>query len=474
MAKGSPKAPDTDFLRIEKRVIEMELSIGEIKDSIQKIDVSAVPKLKQEVDDTKDLIMVEQAAIIELKKILEQREKPQIPEELEQKISSIESSIQNAISKSDFDAKIETIEKEVKEHTIPAEIENIYNKITQLESSLTALKTDRENISKEVEDRLKELSPRDVGEKQPPIDYDMLVAKIGAGKENLEKLSRGKLDLELKIAEMGKKLEILERDIEGSPEKKFMHELKRNRKELVAANSRIDSVERVARELMSDSRKFEKEIGKFESLEKISLLGRTVEDKLEKTQFIEDEVKRLTSRIQSIYDEIDNRLDKLRGLENKYSDDIPTIVKAVEANRRQVDEMEKRIQHITKQHAEEIRKDIYPMIQQGLRPINKRADFIEKKLKETRTSEIGKILTDVTMRTAVIEERIQSLGRSDESKLAEFRTAVREKLGDIRAPPVMDHHFKELVNRMIFLESRLMGIEKMMQERSRALPIIIE
>jgi predicted nucleic acid-binding Zn-ribbon protein len=462
LAKGSPKAPDNDMLRIEKRVIDMELVIGELKDSIQKMDVSAVPEMRQEVEDTKDLIMVEQAAIIELKKMLEQREKP-VSEDFDKKISEIEA---NAVSKSDFDSRIETIEKEVKEHTVPAEIENIYNKISKLESSLAASKSDREGISREVEDRLKELSPRDMGQRQQPVDYDMLVAKIGAGKENLEKLSRDKLDLELKIAEIGKKLEILERDVEGSPEKKFMHELKRNRQELVSVNSRIDSIERVARELMADSRKFEKEIGKFESLEKISLLGRTVEDKLEKTQFIEDEVKRLTSRIQNIYDEIDSRLDKLRGLEKKYSGDIPALVKIVEANRRQFGEMENKMG--------ELRKNIYPLINQGLRPINKRADFIEKKLKETRTSEIGKILTDVTMRMSVIEERIKYLERSDESKLAEFRTAVREKLGDINAQPAMDHQFKEVINRMIFLESRLMAIEKMMQERASELPIIIE
>lgn len=488
-SKGSGASSGTNVLRVEKRVVDLELSLNELKEQIQGMDVSAVPEMKQKLDDVEDLIMVEQAAVLELKKLLES-EKPAIPEDFEKKISEIETNLQNAVNKTDFDAKIESIEKEFAGQTqqaTPVEIEKLYNKISQIEVGLSNVKTQTENISKDVEERIGEVMERPVNSKQSAIDIELLSSKIAAGKENLERLSRSWLDLELKIAGITKKMEVMEKNIEGSPERILIDGLKINRKEIVAANARIDSLERVARELMIDTRNFEKSIGKFESLEKISFLGKNIEDKLEKTKFLEEEVKRLQSRIQNIYNEVDNRIDKLRGLEKKYSGDMPSLVGTVETNRRQIESMRsvlnnlngkiaslENIKPVLENRLIEIRKSLYPMINEGLKPIHKRADFIEKKLKETRTSEIGKILTDVTMKIAVIEERIQSLEKDDDNKMAEIRTAVREKLGEIRTPPAMDEYFKELVNRIIFLESRLTGIEKMMQERSNALPIIIE
>jgi chromosome segregation ATPase len=518
-SKGSSASSGTNVLRIEKRVVDLELELNELKEQIQGMDVSGIPELKQKIDDIEDLIMVEQAAILELKKMLES-EKPAVPEDLEKRIGDIEANVQNAVNKTDLDARIEDIEKELAsqtKQTTPVEIEELYNKISQIETGMSDLKTRSENFSKEFDERIGEVIERPTRSKQSAIDIDLLSSKIEAVKENLDKISRSRLDLELKISEITKKMEIMEKNIGRSPEQVIIGGLKMNRKEIVAAHARIDSIERVARELMADVQNFEKSISGFESLKRISLLGKNIDDNLEKTKFIEDEVKRLQSRIQNIYDDIDKRIDKMHDLEKKYSDDIPNLMETVETNKSQIEDMEKRIHNLGRQNTGdarhqiesmhfalnrlngkiaslekikpvfenrliEIRKGLYPMINEGLRPIHKRIEFFEKKMKETKTSEIGKILTDMTMKMAVIENKVDSLEKGNENNMEKFRTIIREKIGGMKDSSIMDEQFKEMVNRIIYLESRIRGIESsienmaknFMEDRSRIQPIIIE
>lgn len=61
------------LLQIEKRFVDIEIALGELKE--------AFSSLEQRIDDIEDLIMVEQAGLIELKKMLEMKsEEPTVTE----------------------------------------------------------------------------------------------------------------------------------------------------------------------------------------------------------------------------------------------------------------------------------------------------------------------------------------------------------------------------------------------------------
>jgi len=638
-ATGSSK----DVLKVEKRLVEIELEFKEIKESIENIDLSAVPEMKEKIDSIESMITVEQAAILELKKLLESSEKPAIPEDLEQRLATIETNVQNAVNKADFETKIDDIKKDLIPQTpetqvTPVEIENIYNKITQLESNVGGLKAESETLTKEVEEKLSEISMKAVDTKQSTIDYDLLTSKIEAGKESIDELSRSKMDLELKIAEVMKKMEIIHKEFGRSPEQKLIDSIKVNRKEIIGVSARIDSLERVTRELMGDAQNLERTVKKFESLEKLSLLSKDIEEKLEKTKFVEDEVKRLTSKIQLIYDEMDNRLEKLRAMEREYTKNFAELEDNITMNKKQIQKMkkeqaenfvkvlqearnligqraveiEKDIKHlnssqigemraqidtitstmgdiqkvkldvvdereriselskeiltnkegIEKLHKEindkisaveaiepmlenkimDIRKSLYPMVNEGIKPIHKRsaelenrinqvssgyrkfieessrrfyaienmknvldkkmddvkksvqpivrgelkefdkrAGEMERRFRDIKTDQINRILTDVTTRLSLIENKFSTVEKISDRKLDEFRSAVREKLAEMKAGAGMDEHLNEVVNRIIFLESRIRGIEnsieKMARERDSTqnmVPIIIE
>jgi len=542
-----------DILQLEKKLVDLELAVTELKESISSIDVSMVPDLKQRLDDVEDLIMVEQAGIIELKKMLDESkpEKPTIPEGLEGRLKSIEDNIPNLVEKTELESRLEEVQKELpkEEKPAPVEIEGLYDKITGLETSLSELKSQTDNISKELYEKFNEISLKATGVKKSPIDIDLLSSKIETGKRSIDELYKKKLELDLKVEEISKKMEILENNMGESPGQELLDGLKLNRREIVATNARIDSLERVARELMGDVQNFEKSIRNFESIEKISLLSKNIEEKLERSRFIEEEIKRLASKVEMIYDEIDKKFGKLRGLEKDYSESISELMESNEANKKEILKIKKgetgnfekiiqesrnAIENMRKTQSEylaETDKKIYEYIDNKLESTNKKSTSVdispligrinslteeyknfagdvskkiismenikpvvekrieeltktlqpmikkeiepmERRMRETRLDEVNRILTDVTTKIAVIESKLSSMEKNYGNKVAEV-PKMQEKV-IVRESRFLEEQFKEVVNRMIFLESRLIAVEGMMHEKSQALPIIIE
>ena len=70
------KSPEDRFklslLQVEKRFVTLENSVNELNQRIFGKDLSEVRKMDERIDDIEDLLSVEQAAILELKKMLEE------------------------------------------------------------------------------------------------------------------------------------------------------------------------------------------------------------------------------------------------------------------------------------------------------------------------------------------------------------------------------------------------------------------
>lgn len=81
-----------DMAFLQKKLAELEIAISGVQENVQKIDISGLEELKQKVEDVEDLAMVENAGIIELKKMLEAMPVQQLEERLtslEQKATNI-------------------------------------------------------------------------------------------------------------------------------------------------------------------------------------------------------------------------------------------------------------------------------------------------------------------------------------------------------------------------------------------------
>lgn len=322
------------------------------------------------------------------------------------------------------------------------------------------------------------------------IDIQSLSSKFDSLKVVVDEILSKRVETDLKIQTLEKILA----EVQRKKEIPNLDEIKNMREEWLMISGRIDSIEEVIKEISEMVQKLKAGLDKFETLEKISLLSKEIEEKTERFKFIEEEMRRLSSRIETIYDSIDKRLDKMRDLGERLQELTETVSKLS----REIDKNKIEILDKTK---EEISERVVSIEKIKSTLEKKIAESLENRLKRINVDEINRILTDITMKIAMIGKKVEKLEISqakqkEEVSIQQFRNPLEdinlrinkldenlkemtkkiESLKTMRElQPSIDQQIGELVNKIIFLESRLLGIERTIQETSRALvPIIIE
>ncbi len=102
--------------------------------------------------------------------------------------------------------------------------------------------------------------------------------------------------------------------------------------------------------------------------------------------------------------------------------------------------------------------------------IDSRIGNVEGRLKETKVGGMEKILDGISSKMIEFENKIGEL-EGKYGKIERFG----ERISEVRAPPTFfDEQVKNLISRIVFLESRLVAIEGSMEKASMSLPIIME
>lgn len=150
------------LLQVEKRFIDIETSLNEVQEKISGIDLSSVGELTGRMDDVEDLLMVEQAGIIELKKMLEevqthmqkeaeasaqpQEQQPTVTQqEVKQWMQPLESRLHQRISSAE--KRLQSLANLPREAAHPDEVAGLRARIDALQSKLGML----ENMKAEIE-----------------------------------------------------------------------------------------------------------------------------------------------------------------------------------------------------------------------------------------------------------------------------------------------------------------------------------
>lgn len=122
-----------DVIQLQKKMADFELAVTEVKEAASKVDSSVIDDLKQRLGDVEDLTMVENAGVIELKKMLESSQtSAQIPDELKGRVEEFTNRLTAIEEKSSAVPQLDT---------------------TQIEE----LKTNFENLKAEIEEKLSEV-----------------------------------------------------------------------------------------------------------------------------------------------------------------------------------------------------------------------------------------------------------------------------------------------------------------------------
>jgi len=615
------------LLNMEKRFVDLEVTISELNERLKTGNVEPIQALGQRIEDIEDLILVEQAGLMELKKAMESAENKfqttigfdeklegrlegkfdeklgRTLGEVEKKITGVEKKISDAERKltdtekkiadneekiadaeeiakdaakkaeepselkEETNERISLIEREIAElktrppteEVSPLEIGELRNRLQTLdkrlssfESSVGALKASIEvKIKDSVEEALK-------GETGKGVDFEFIKARMDSLKEGVDTLSDKRAEADSKLGEMEEKVSLLDSRLREMPKTTF-DEMKETKGGLETAKIRLESVERVVRELAANMNDMENKAKSFESLEKLTNLKKEVDDKLRRFKFIEEEIGKLSSRVELIYSDLDKRLMGMRNQEKdirRLSDGMSEFVKdlgqvridiksrverreigklsqTVEENARYVDDVGKIAKSMSESlshNFEDLRKDIEQMrndVQEVRGDVQQvRSDVQDRMEKKEVGKVVGKILSGVEESIKrsesggnfeIIRKEVENVNRGlselEEVKknLAETRNELRKtvresssgelpegfkvvvsdlgsriskiekvvemmqssivELSEKLQEPMYDVRMKELVDKFIFLESRLSAMESVLQ---RTQPIILE
>ncbi|MEM5805322.1 MAG: hypothetical protein QW156_00800 [Candidatus Aenigmatarchaeota archaeon] len=343
------------FLQMEKRLLDLEVALSEIKDKLKDFDATNLAELKQRLEDVEDLAMLENVGILEFKKMMEE-----IKERLE-------------------DMK-----------NINSNVVNLQNKITELERTHKAMSE---------------------------IDTKNIPEQIKNIKNELDILNKKKVEIELKIADFENKFAILEDNLKKSLSDTLLNEIKLVKKDLLSQITRVEAVESVTKNISNEVNKMELELKKFESLDKLIDLSKDVEEKIEIIKFLENEIRRISSKVETIYENLSTEIEKIKSFETK------------------------------------------------LELINESVDKVKRDLDNTKISILEKVkrsdIEGILYRMSELEKEFESL-------------KIKERLEPVHAPTIGKIEMNDILNRIIFLETRISTIEKILEEMNKIQPIIIE
>ena len=146
----------------------------------------------------------------------------------------------------------------------------------------------------------------------------------------------------------------------------------------------------------------------------------------ERLRVMENDIKRLSLRIEILYDNVIKRVEKLEDMEIKVGELARTVA--------------------------ELERDIDRSVADILLRMNK--EKIENKFEETKPNfKLEKDIENIDSRLREVEER----------------TFYSEA-----SPDVMDSQLKNLLDKVIFLESRMKAMEKSLGDSAKNRPVILE
>lgn len=523
------------LLQIEKRFVDLEMNISDFKAKLKDVNIDAVTSLQKRVEDLEDLSMVENVGVIELKKMLEgiKTQFGELPAavaaipQLDDRMKKLEAGFSEIGVKpedSELQQKVEKLRNDVAQliakPTAPeVDAEGLKSNIQNAKQDLENLKMTFEQTVKTFDARIREAIAR------PPeksgADFEFFNSRLESLKTGLNLLSDKKVETDLKIAGVEEKINILDNRIRESLSQKFVDEIKLNKRDIMTASLRVESIEKVIKELTNELNEMNKTVKKFENFERLTILNKDVEDKLQRFKFVEDQTSKLSSRIEVIYDDLNNRYFGLSNMKKdveKVSNAISDLNKQFEKNRIEVDQkvkkedVEKNLNTIyrkfselektvvankstdigrNKEDVEDVKKQIielnekvdrlnreFPQLIIDSGQINDRINSLMQKI-ATFDGKIGNLFQMVKGAKPIPQEikmddkrfsQIFSQLSSMEDKITSLEKEARPEVDT----KIYDEEIEELLGKLVFLESRMAAIEKSMHETSTVNPIILE
>ncbi len=467
------------MLSMNKRFVDLEFAVSEMASRMENLDLENLQDEKDRLENLENLILVEQAGIMELKKIMENLDSKFTDSAnkedvliIKDRVKRIEALARAATQMVDISTdmpeearmRISKLENAVAElNAMPApqsmdplEMGDIKRNLNLLDSEIDEIKSSIRELDSGMKERVKKIFKNSGSDPDmPPLDFNFINSKMDSIRSMVDTLSNKRIETELKISSIEQKLNILRNNEKEAVPSMLIEAVKESRKAIEMLKIRNDSIERVVKEITKNMREVELASRRFEGFERLSALQEDVDKKLLQFRFMQEEIHKLSNKIEVIYDDLNGRLNKIKQVEME----TKTIGEEMKGIR---DEFEKIKFDIKKSNV--IASDVRLLkdnLEELTTTIDRAASASEKKAQKKGPSKDVNSIKE-------IEERI--------SRLEGYLKDVKYKMDieNTNGPGEYGSKLNEIVDKLVFLESRMAALESIFQTSSKTQALIIE
>ena len=477
------------LLSMDKRFMDLEFAISEIAARVKDIDPENLKTLDQRIEAMEDMIMVEQAAVLELKRVMEGVDKGfqtsaslRDVEDMRERVRRVENLARAAAEMTDLPAELsqETRQRlksledgvsELKEKVVevvsPMEIAEMRRSLGNLDERMSLMRMAVDDLKRNIDKRVQEGIK---GAQITTADFGFISTKINSLKTAIDILSDKRIENEMKITTLEQRLANVHAGEGGdSPlSEKMIDELRTMKRDVEGAKLRMDSVERVVQETAKTAHDAEAAARRFEGFEKLSGLQAEIDDKLRQFRFVQDELGKLSNRIEMMYDNIDKRFAAMRGSERE----LHELGKAVADARKEIEMTKFGLKRAAS------KEDVASLAAEvgGARRLEGRVEELGEAVRkldaaQERGTQAG-VSAEVLVIMKELADRLENAERTiiDMQKAAGEAPAVPGQLG----MQDFEGRMNDVIDKLVFLESRLAALEAIFQTSSRTQAVVIE
>jgi len=476
------------FLDLEKKFVELEMNVSKINESLKKLEATKLNEVVERFEEIEDLVMIENAAVVELKELLEASNTDEIKKDLEavkkdfeEKINNINSTLSSSLNEireniakiSSDTEKIKELEQRIeKVESSLAFIPKIIEEGDLIEGLGKIVKTHDETIEsiKRELDEIKGLKDKIEEELNKRIPSSLL--------EDFVKLGNELSLLKVNVSSLSKQLDEIYRDVKLLKPEMIREAISKMTELKVETEERVKEVNDLVASISSQKEDIKK-IGLIEA--RINDVSKQINSFLADIEFLKsslsnfstkkdlEKLKEETSGIISTLDLLKNQSVKKEDLEmfekdiSALKEDSSNLRSEVNKSSLEIDIIRNSLQAISSKIEE--RKDI--ITQKDIESISRKFVNVEdfsallldfKKLQQEFDKSKHDLMNSVT------RDEIQSLMKEV--------LALKGEIESIRKEIIQPNVIQQIVNKLSLVEAKVTQMEKRLETKIK--PIILE
>jgi len=476
------------FLDLEKKFVELEMNVSKINESLKKLEATKLNEVLERFEEIEDLVMIENAAVVELKELLEASNTDEIRKDLEaikkdfeEKINNINSVLSSSLSEiRESIAKISSDTEKIKE---------LEQRIEKVESSLVFIpkiieegdlieglgkivKTHDEtieSIKRELEE-IRGLKEKIGEELNKRIPSSLL--------EDFVKLGNELSLLKVNVSSLSKQLDEIYRDVKLLKPEMIREAISKMTELKVETEERVKEVNDLIASISSQKEDIKK-IGLIEA--RINDVSKQINSFLADIEFLKSTISNFSTKkeLEKLKEEMSGIVSTLDSMKNllvrkedweifekemsSLKEDLSNIKSEVSKSNLEIDIIRNSLQAISSKIEE--RKDI--LTQKDIENISRKFVNVE---------DFSALLLDFKRLQQEFDKSkhdlMNSATRDEIQSLMKEVSALKGEIEDIKKEIIQPTIIQQIVNKITLLEAKIGEIEKRLETKIR--PIILE